>query len=216
METTNSIKESEFNIKPFKITYIISFAVILIFDIIITVLLFTIWVNLEVTIFFRDGIIGLLFYYLIPFSPIVKVGFEIFELIRFSRFLNSGNQDKKNALNVAKGFKGTRIYRIYYLVLIASFILWTEILEYSYKTSIVVDPNPTAFLRFSWWFAILLFIHILPLILGPEIIKFSIDYRNKKNKINMILKIVLWTIILILVLNLDFFILLVSLIISKT
>ncbi|MFX0033650.1 MAG: hypothetical protein ACFE8E_02655 [Candidatus Hodarchaeota archaeon] len=221
METKDAIKEREFNAKPFKIVYIFMFAFILIFDVIMIVLLFTVWANLAtiVYVFIEALPFGMIFYLLFLVSPVVKVGFEIYELVRFSRFLKSSNQSKESAIDVSRGFKGTRIYRIYYLVILVCFIIWMEIFDFQSKFLTSSDPDISyrylTFSRFYWWFAILLFIHILPIIIGPEIIKFSTDYSNRKKLIKMILGIILWTILLILLLNIDFFIALIVLIIAK-
>lgn len=173
-------------------------------------MLFSIWANLEALDILKYPMF-LWMYYLFLFSPIIKVGFEIYELVRYSKFLKSGQQTKEQAMRVARGFRGTRIYRVYYIALMMGLIVWMEIIQYLSLLPFVHGPGESEYLEFYFWFSILLFIHILPLFIGPQIIKFSIDPADRVNKIKMIVYTIIWTIVLILALNLNFIILLFAL-----
>ena len=90
-------------------------------------------------------------------------------------------------------------------------IVWMEIEEYLLLLPFVHAPGESEYLTFYFWFSILLYIHILPLIIGPQIIKFSIDPTDRVNKIKMIVYTTVWAIVLLIPLNLNIILLLFAL-----
>jgi len=202
MESTNEIKrEATIDLKPFKTTYSIIYALMIAVDVIIIVLLFTIWANLElIKAFIHTSIVR----YVALISLIIKVVFDTYELLRFSK---SNKQDKERVTKIAKGSLGTRIYRIYYVIVLVIFIIFSELEESFSKNPFIDRPGESEYLAFYFWFAILLYIHFLPIIIGPQLIKFSIDTADKVNRIKVIVYTIVWILVLILLLNLDFFIL---------
>jgi hypothetical protein len=209
MESEKKIKNKEgFNSKPFTIMYIIIFAFILVIDVIVIVSLFRGWAQLKTVEIFRTPLLFWM-YLLFLGSPIVKVGFEIIEIIRFGRFLKSDSKDIEGAINIGRGFRGTRIFRVYYLILMIDFIVWMSIFFIIALVNIPIYHNPQDFelTGFLLSFEVLLYAHILSIIIGPGIIKFSADYKDRKKRnnliANLIANIIIWVLVLIFLLNFD-------------
>jgi len=116
MESKITLKdEKKFNVKPLKIMYIIIFAFILMTDILVIVSLLTGWIQLRVVEMHSIRFLWMNLMFVI--SPVLKVGFEVVEIVRFGRFLKSDRKNIEGAINVGRGFRGTRIFRVYYLLL---------------------------------------------------------------------------------------------------
>jgi len=205
MESNNEIKEkTQFEIKHFKISFIIIWVIIIALNAVILPLIIIVWSNFIPL--FQAILIFRIAYYIIIISPMVKVGFEACEIVRFSLFLKSDEKVKEKANQVARGFIGTRIFRNYYLVVIIVVVVISEIFDFIARLPYTTFPRAQEYLFFYFWFAILLFIDIFLVAAGPHLIKFSIDSTNKTKKVKVIVWPVVWIIALILIFNINFLI----------
>ncbi len=203
MESKNEIKKIvDFKKKYFIISYSIIFGVIIALNAIILPFIIIKWL---VFFPFYDTPLRFL-YYMILISPIVKIGFEVYEIVRFGLFLKSDKKDKESANKVARGFVVTRIFRNYYLVVIIALAVISEIFEFIARAPFASFPGEFEFLMFYLWFAIPLFIDIFLIAAGPHLIKFSIDYTDKIKKIKAIVWPIVWIIVLIIIFNINFLI----------
>jgi len=133
MESKNEIKEKfEFEIKYFKISYIVIWTLIIALNAVILPLLIMVYFDF-IPLFQSSVTIIRLIFYIFIISPIVKIGFEAYEIVRFGLFLKSDKKDKESANTIARGFIGTRIFRNYYLVIIIIIAVIAEIVEFIAK-----------------------------------------------------------------------------------
>jgi len=203
MESKNEIKKiADFKKKYFTISYTVIWAIIIALNAVILPFIIIKWLVLFP---FYDTPLRFI-YFMILISPIVKIGFEVYEIVRFGLFLKSDKKDKESANKVARGFILTRIFRNYYLVVIIALVVISEIFEFIAKVPFASFPGEYEFLMFYMWFAILLFIDIFLMAAGPHLIKFSIDYTDKIKKIKAIVWPIVWIIVLVIIFNIDFFI----------
>lgn len=191
-------------LKPFKTVYIITFVFMILTDIILITLIFTVWIHLKVYFISELLRFRLTFlYYMFIISPMVKIGFEGLEIIRYLKYLKSDNRDKEGAYRVARGFIGTRIYRIYDLIVVIVVIILMEIEHFAILIGVDSSSGQAEFMAFYFWFRILLYSNLLPLLISPQIIKYSIDRTNRQNIVKAIVYSIIWIIVLALILNLD-------------
>lgn len=204
MESKNEIKKTaDFKKKYFTISYTVIWAIIIALNAVILPFILMRWL-VFVPLFVSSWWLMQFLYWLIFISPIVKIGFEVCELVRFGLFFKSDKKDKESAIKVARGFLGTRIFRNYYLVIIIILVVISEILQF--LGTISSFPGDTEFLIFYLWFAIPLFIDIFLIAAGPHLIKFSIDYTDKTKKVKAIVWPIVWIIVLIIIFNINFLI----------
>ncbi|MFX1459023.1 MAG: hypothetical protein ACFFBT_06105 [Promethearchaeota archaeon] len=205
MESKNEIKKTtDFKKKYFIIPYAVIWVIIIALNAVILPLILMVWLDFiplsESILLFRFA------YYIFIISPIIKIGFEAYEIVRFGLFLKSDKKDKESANKVARGFIVTRIFRNYYLVVIITLVVISEIFEFIAKVPFASFPREYEFLMFYMWFAILLIIDIFLIAAGPHLIKFSIDYTDKIKKVKAIVWPIVWIIVLVIIFNIDFFI----------
>ncbi len=205
MESKNEIKEKfEFEIKYFKISYIVIWTLIIALNAVILPLL--IMVYFDFIPLFRSSVrIIRVIYIIIIISPIIKIGFEACEIVRLGLFLKLDEKDKESANNTARGFIGTRIFRNYYLVIIIILFVIGEIVELIAKNG-DLPGNDADFLAFYLLFSILISIDIFLIAAGPHLIKYSIDYIDKTKKMKAIVWSIVWIVVLLIILNLDYLI----------
>lgn len=189
-----------FNLILFKRVFIIISLYIIAIDIIILLISFS-------SSIFREALYSIFpfLYPLFIISLIVKLGFEVYEILRFIRFLKLKHFDKEGAYKLAEAFLGTKIIRIYYLVVLVLIIVFLEIVDFQLKAfgDSPYRPPYDRFFSFYIWFSILLALHILPLMIGAHVKSFSIDTGNKENKIKIITYSILFIFIIILLFNVD-------------
>lgn len=203
MESTSEIKrETEFEKKYFIISYSIIFGAIIALNAVILPFIIINWLAFFP---FYDTPLRFL-YYIFLISPIVKIGFEVYEIVRFGLFLKSDKQDKESANKVARGFVVTRIFRNYYLVVIIALFVLSEVFQFFAIHPAISFPGEYEFYIFYIWFGIPLFIDIFLMAAGPHLIKFSIDYSDKMKKIKAIVWPIVWIIVLIIIINISFLI----------
>lgn len=204
MESKNELKGTQdFEIKYFKVSYAVIWVIIIALNAVILPLI--IFQLLNFIPIFQSSVAILRFaYYLFIISPIVKIGFEVYEIIRFILFLKSDKKDKEGASKVARGFIGTRIFRNYYLVVILVLMGIAEIFDFMAK--VVGFPGSSAFLAFYFWFMILVFIDVFFIGAGPHLIKLSMDYKNKEKQTKALVWSIVWIVALIIIFNIDYLI----------
>lgn len=197
-------KKEELNVLPFNVFYIIIFAIIIVIDIVVIVLLMTVWAHLEGIAFFWSLPFFTILYFMFLFSPIIKLGFGILEIVRFIKFLKSGIKEKEKAMDITRGFRGTRIFRVYYIVLMLGFVIWMNIRVFIAWAPSASFPGQSTFVSFYFRFEILLYFHMIPLIIGPSLIKFSTDPSDKKKLTMLIIKSIIWIVIIVIIFNIEF------------
>ena len=208
MVLKNNTDTESAGLKPFKIVYIINFVFMILTDIVLIILIFTVWMHLEysmISILLKSRLTFL--YYMFIISPIVKVGFEGYEIVRFLKFLKSDNREKEGVYKIARGFMGTRMYRIYYIIIVVVVIFLMEISQIAIVAGVSSQGEDESYV-FYFWFGMLLYANLLPLLISPQLITFSIDHTNKKNKIKAIMYSIIWIILLALFFNMEFIFLL--------
>jgi len=200
MESKNEIiKENHFNLRHFKIGYITTFAIMIVFDIVILTIFLGTLSRLAFGNLMRTRVTFL--YYLILITPIVKVGFDCFETVRLTRFLKSDSQDKEHANILAKPFLGFRLYRGYYLVAMMGFTIVMEVIN----MGTIIQPiyGDLELYRFYLWFTYLLAINIFSVGIGPHLFAFSVDFSDERNKNKMFNHTIVWVILILVFFNWD-------------
>lgn len=205
MESKNEIKEKlEFEIKYFKISTIVIWTLIIALNAVILPLI--IMVFLDFIPLFRSSVrIIRVLYVIIFITPFIKIGFEACEVVRLGLFLKSDEKDKESAYNTARGFIGTRIFRIFFLVIIIILFVIGEIIEFIAKND-DLPWDESDFLTFYFLFSILISIDIFLIAAGPHLIKYSIDFTDETRKMKAIVWSIVWIVVLLILLNLDYLI----------
>ena len=205
MESKNKLKDTQgFEIKYFKISYTVIWVIIIALNaVILPLIIFQLLNFIPISSPYAPAILRFA-YYLFIISPIVKIGFEVYEIIRFILFLKSDKKDKESANALTRGFIGTRIFRNYYLVVILVLMGIAEIFDFIAKA--MPSPGSILYLAFYSWFMILVFIDVFFIGAGPHLIKLSIDYMNKEKQTKAIVWSVVWIVVLILIFNINYFV----------
>lgn len=224
METNQEIKETtRTSLLSFKITFPIVYLFIAIIDIFVIALIYNVWANLSFVqgVFTGPGappspnpvavfLVGLLdilmtlWYYLIIYSPIFLLIFVFYELTRYLIFLRFGEQTSERAQEIAAGSTGMYVFRIHYFLTMFTFIAFTEFLQImSRLPGVSGPPGEEAHLLFSTRFTAIFLIHILSLLLGPHLLKYTADPNNKKLRTKLIVYSIVWPILFVILFLLD-------------
>ncbi|MFX1478188.1 MAG: hypothetical protein ACFFCI_08645 [Promethearchaeota archaeon] len=196
-------EKTGFENKIFRWSYLVIFVVIIALNALIFALLITSWfIYIPLYSPYAPPIIRIAFY-IILISPIIKIGFAVYEVIRFVIILKSDKRDVETAYKVARGFVGTRIVRNYYLVILIIIVVISEIFEFTDRMF-----GSLKFVVFYTWFSIPLIIDIFLTAVGPHLIKFTIDKTNKERRIKLIVWSNVWIVVIILLFTLNYLILL--------
>jgi len=204
MESKSEIeKRVEFDDRYFKISYSLIFATIIALNAIFIPSLLLGWLGIIYIFQAAVGIIRFL-YVLIIISPIIKIVFAGVEIGRYVSFQKSDKKDIEGANNIARGFIGTRIVRVYTLVIIIIIVVISEIFQFVGR--VVGFPRDAEFFFFYTWFPALVIMDIYLTAVGPHLIKYSIDYTNKKKRFKVLDYSIVWIVVIVFIFLLDYLI----------
>lgn len=216
-------KETRSNLLPFKITYPIVFGLIAIIDIIVAALIYNRWANLtfiqtlhfgmEIPPSAPPGIVLFslfmmalyaLWYYLIVYSPIFMLIFIFYDITKYLVFLRFGDQTTERALNLASGSSGTYAFRLHYFLTMFPMIAFTELYQIMMRAPGLSNPPGEAqYLLFTARFTPIFLIHILTLLLGPRVLKYTADLNNKRLRTKLIVFSIIWPIVFLIIFLFD-------------